>query len=549
MKLVTAVIKPHKWEDVREALETFGVTGMTVSEVSGYGRQKGHTEVYRGAGVRHRPGAQDPDRDRRRRRRRRGRRRHHRQDRADRPDRRRQGVGQPGRDRRPGPHRATATKRHLSRSTRPGSAPGGWPASHTSEEDGRTNGGDAADAPLRRRYDAAGGPDVGAALVAVGGYGRSSSRRTPTSTSCSSHDDGVDLGPRWPSRSGTRCGTPAPSSTTRCARSRRCSRPPRRTSGSRSGCSTSGTSPATPTSPCGCAPGARRTGGATPATGCPSCARMVDSRHQLMGELAHVSVPDLKEAEGGLRDATVLKALVATWLVDVPHVDLERSRLALLDVRDVLHEVAGRATDRVAPGAWAELATGLGLDRRRGRPAPRPRAGPPDRPPVPADLAAGRRRAGPSRRSARRPARPPRAARRRASRCRRARWCSTAEPTRRGTRCCCCEPPPRPPSATSCWPRRPPPGWSASAPPLPEPWPEAARSCSCGCSPPGRGLLRGVGDPRGDRRAGPAAARVGADPAAAARLGHPPLHRRPARRRDLHRGVRPDPRRRAGPTC
>ena len=49
MKLVTAVIKPHKWEEVRAALETFGVTGMTVSEVSGYGRQKGHTEVYRGA--------------------------------------------------------------------------------------------------------------------------------------------------------------------------------------------------------------------------------------------------------------------------------------------------------------------------------------------------------------------------------------------------------------------------------------------------------------------------------------------------------------------
>jgi nitrogen regulatory protein P-II 1 len=49
MKLVTAVIKPHKWEDVRSALEMVGVTGMTVSEVSGYGRQKGHTEVYRGA--------------------------------------------------------------------------------------------------------------------------------------------------------------------------------------------------------------------------------------------------------------------------------------------------------------------------------------------------------------------------------------------------------------------------------------------------------------------------------------------------------------------
>jgi nitrogen regulatory protein P-II 1 len=49
MKLVTAVVKPHKWEDVRAALEMIGVTGMTVSEVSGYGRQKGHTEVYRGA--------------------------------------------------------------------------------------------------------------------------------------------------------------------------------------------------------------------------------------------------------------------------------------------------------------------------------------------------------------------------------------------------------------------------------------------------------------------------------------------------------------------
>ncbi len=49
MKLVTAVVKPHKWEDVRTALEAVGVTGMTVSEVNGYGRQKGHTEVYRGA--------------------------------------------------------------------------------------------------------------------------------------------------------------------------------------------------------------------------------------------------------------------------------------------------------------------------------------------------------------------------------------------------------------------------------------------------------------------------------------------------------------------
>ena len=49
MKLITAVIKPHRLDDVRSALESFGVTGMTVTEASGYGRQKGHTEVYRGA--------------------------------------------------------------------------------------------------------------------------------------------------------------------------------------------------------------------------------------------------------------------------------------------------------------------------------------------------------------------------------------------------------------------------------------------------------------------------------------------------------------------
>jgi nitrogen regulatory protein P-II 1 len=49
MKLVTAVIKPFKLDDVKEALESFGVHGLTVSEVNGYGRQKGHTEVYRGA--------------------------------------------------------------------------------------------------------------------------------------------------------------------------------------------------------------------------------------------------------------------------------------------------------------------------------------------------------------------------------------------------------------------------------------------------------------------------------------------------------------------
>ena len=49
MKLITAVIKPSKVDDVRQALSDLGVHGMTVTEVKGFGRQKGHTELYRGA--------------------------------------------------------------------------------------------------------------------------------------------------------------------------------------------------------------------------------------------------------------------------------------------------------------------------------------------------------------------------------------------------------------------------------------------------------------------------------------------------------------------
>jgi nitrogen regulatory protein P-II 2 len=49
MKLITAIIKPFKLEEVRDALNRIGVHGMTVTEVKGYGRQKGHTEIYRGA--------------------------------------------------------------------------------------------------------------------------------------------------------------------------------------------------------------------------------------------------------------------------------------------------------------------------------------------------------------------------------------------------------------------------------------------------------------------------------------------------------------------
>lgn len=49
MKLITAVIKPYQLDEVKEALRAFGVQGLTVTEASGYGRQRGHTEIYRGA--------------------------------------------------------------------------------------------------------------------------------------------------------------------------------------------------------------------------------------------------------------------------------------------------------------------------------------------------------------------------------------------------------------------------------------------------------------------------------------------------------------------
>ena len=49
MKLITAIIKPFKLEEVRQSLDSIGITGMTITEVKGFGRQKGHTELYRGA--------------------------------------------------------------------------------------------------------------------------------------------------------------------------------------------------------------------------------------------------------------------------------------------------------------------------------------------------------------------------------------------------------------------------------------------------------------------------------------------------------------------
>jgi [protein-PII] uridylyltransferase len=93
----------------------------------------------------------------------------------------------------------------------------------------------------------------------------------------------------------------------------------------------------------------------------PELKAMTHKRHDVTGELAHASVPDVKEAEGGLRDAGVLKAIEASWLVDASTPALEAARQMLLDVRDEVQDLAGRPSDRIAPEMWQPLAERLDL--------------------------------------------------------------------------------------------------------------------------------------------------------------------------------------------
>jgi [protein-PII] uridylyltransferase len=88
----------------------------------------------------------------------------------------------------------------------------------------------------------------------------------------------------------------------------------------------------------------------------PELADSTRRRAESHGELAYAAAPDLKESSGGLRDGVSLRALVATWLVDIPHEESESYRQALLDIRDVLHVVSGRRTDRLGPELVADVA-------------------------------------------------------------------------------------------------------------------------------------------------------------------------------------------------
>ena len=219
----------------------------------------------------------------------------------------------------------------------------------------------AADALCQEAWASCAGPDVGAALVAVGGYGRSELAPHSDLDVVLVHADDVEVGslagelwyPLWDSGGKIDHAVRSVSGTAEAAAADL-----KVAMGLLDVRHLAGDPGLTLTLRAGLLAQWRRDARER----LPELHALVRRRHDLVGELAHASVPDVKEAGGGLRDATVLKALVATWLVDVPHADLERSRRALLDVRDLVQGQAGRAVDRITPEAWPPLAEALGLD-------------------------------------------------------------------------------------------------------------------------------------------------------------------------------------------
>jgi [protein-PII] uridylyltransferase len=93
----------------------------------------------------------------------------------------------------------------------------------------------------------------------------------------------------------------------------------------------------------------------------PELRELCQERAQRHGELQFLLEPDLKEARGGLRDATALRAIAASWLADAPREGLDEARRRLLDTRDALHLATGRATDRLSLQEQDQVADALGL--------------------------------------------------------------------------------------------------------------------------------------------------------------------------------------------
>ena len=323
MKLVTAVIKPFKLDDVKAALEAFGVHGLTVSEASGYGRQKRPHRGLPRRGVHRRPRAEGADRD---------------------PGRRRRtpttsidvvvkaaqtgriGDGKvwsrPGRHGRPRPHRRArrrgALGRPIDRMTADGTtveasryAAAARAAGPARARPGRTGGARSPSSPTRwlaGLFDGAGGAD---------GRGRASSPSAATAAGSSSPGSDLDLRParpRAPRPTRRRLawrrpdlvpdlGRRAPARPLRAHARRGPARRRRRPPGRCSACSTCGTSPATTALTEALRDGgARRLARRSPSAGCPTCATRARERAERSGELAFSLEPDLKESRGGLRD-------------------------------------------------------------------------------------------------------------------------------------------------------------------------------------------------------------------------------------------------------
>ncbi|MFC9150280.1 [protein-PII] uridylyltransferase, partial [Streptomyces bacillaris] len=93
----------------------------------------------------------------------------------------------------------------------------------------------------------------------------------------------------------------------------------------------------------------------------PALHELCQERAERTGELQFLLEPDLKEARGGLRDATALRAVAASWVADAPREGLDQARRTLLDARDALHLTTGRATDRLALQEQDQVAEALGL--------------------------------------------------------------------------------------------------------------------------------------------------------------------------------------------
>ena len=381
MKLVTAIIKPHQLDEVKEALEAFGIQGMTISEAHGYGRQRGHSEVYRGAEYtvdfvpKSRIEVLVDDMDS--------------SSVVDVILKAAQ-TGRIGdgkiwvdsrRGCRPGPHRGARRRGHLSMST-----PSSEIGSRRLDLAGTRDFAVAGAGPARRAalsafnrawlaevwQSATGGSQLeGVALAAVGSIGRGDagplsdydlvllhSERSLPAKELTALADRIwypiwDAGVRLDHsvRTVTQCRQVAAADLTAAV----------------------GLLDLAPIAGDEQLVAAARSTVAHDWRGnarkrLPQLVEAVVSRHQRQGDLAQSIEPELKEAHGGLRDMTVLSAMAEAWLADRPRGGVDAAHGLLLDVRDAVHVVTGRGRDRLGREEHDAVAALLGLRRRR-RPA------------------------------------------------------------------------------------------------------------------------------------------------------------------------------------